>query len=60
VERGQPNPDCHPYPQQIAGFFDGLELLESGVVSTTQWRPDPADPGSQQPMDEFCAVGRKP
>jgi O-methyltransferase involved in polyketide biosynthesis len=47
-------------PQQIAGFFDGLELLEPGVVSTTQWRPDPAGSGSQQPMDEFCAVGRKP
>jgi O-methyltransferase involved in polyketide biosynthesis len=47
-------------PQQIARFFDGLELLEPGVVSTTQWRPDRADPASQQPVDEFCAVGRKP
>ena len=55
-----PTPIVIRTPQQIAGFFDGLELLEPGVVSTTQWRPDPADSGSQEPMDEFCAVGRKP
>ena len=55
-----PTPIVIRTPQQIAGFFDGLELLEPGVVSTTQWRPDPADSGSQQPMDEFCAVGHKP
>jgi O-methyltransferase involved in polyketide biosynthesis len=46
-------------PEQITGYFDGLELLEPGVVSTTQWRPAPAD-SSPQPMDEFGAVGRKP
>jgi O-methyltransferase involved in polyketide biosynthesis len=28
-------------PEQIAGFFDGLELLEPGVVSTPRWRPAP-------------------
>jgi O-methyltransferase involved in polyketide biosynthesis len=55
-----PTPIVIRTPQQIAGFFDGLELLEPGVVSTTQWRPDPADSGSQEPMDEFSAVGRKP
>ena len=27
-------------PQQIARFFDGLDLLEPGVVSCSQWRPD--------------------
>jgi O-methyltransferase involved in polyketide biosynthesis len=46
-------------PQAIARFFDRLELLEPGVVSTSRWRPDPAvDPGPE--TDEFCAVGRKP
>jgi O-methyltransferase involved in polyketide biosynthesis len=54
-----PTPIVIRTPEQIAGFFEGLELLEPGVVSTTQWRPDPARPGSQ-PMDEFAAVGRKP
>jgi O-methyltransferase involved in polyketide biosynthesis len=46
-------------PQQLLGFFEGLELVEPGVVPTTQWRPDPADP-MPDPMDEYCAVGRKP
>ena len=27
-------------PQQIARFFDGLELLPPGVVSCSRWRPD--------------------
>jgi hypothetical protein len=46
----------------IARFFDRLELLEPGVVSTTRWRPDPADAaaGPIPETDEFCAVGRKP
>jgi S-adenosyl methyltransferase len=48
-------------PAQIAGFLDGLELLEPGVVSTPRWRPDPVDIGGQeQEVDQFCAVGRKP
>jgi O-methyltransferase involved in polyketide biosynthesis len=47
-------------PQELARFFDRLELLEPGVVSTTQWRPDLTDPSSNREMDEFCAVGRKP
>jgi hypothetical protein len=48
-------------PEQIARFFDGLELLEPGVVSTPRWRPDLADVGDAPPeVDQFCAVGRKP
>ena len=46
-------------PQQIAGFFDRLELLEPGVVPTTRWRPDPSDLTNQD-VDEFCGVGRRP
>ena len=47
-------------PEQIAGFFDGLELLEPGVVPVSQWRPDPDSPGADREVDEFCAIGRKP
>jgi hypothetical protein len=46
-------------PEAIARFFDGLELLEPGVVSTSRWRPDPAE-GPIRETDEFCGVGRKP
>jgi hypothetical protein len=45
--------------QELARFFDRLELLEPGVVSCSRWRPDPADAAAAE-MPEFCAVGRKP
>ena len=49
-------------PEEIAQFFDGLEVLEPGVVSTPRWRPNVADNvgGSARDVDQFCAVGRKP
>jgi O-methyltransferase involved in polyketide biosynthesis len=53
----------HPRsPEQIAGFLDGLELVEPGVVSCPRWRPDPADGTGGLPaeIDAFGGVGRKP
>jgi S-adenosyl methyltransferase len=49
-------------PEQIAGFFEGLELVEPGVVSVPRWRPDPGDLGGGLPaeLDAFGGVGRKP
>ena len=48
-------------PQQIARFFDGLDLLEPGVVSCSRWRPPPSQVGGQPAeVDEFCGVARKP
>jgi hypothetical protein len=48
-------------PGEISGFFDGLELLEPGVVSTTRWRPGQAGTGGgAREVDQFCGVGRKP
>ena len=49
-------------PEQIAGFFDGLELVEPGVVSVPRWRPDPAGVSGGLPaeVDQFGGVGRKP
>ena len=44
--------------EQFAGYFDGLELVEPGVVLVADWRPDPgADRGPEIP--QFGAVGRK-
>jgi O-methyltransferase involved in polyketide biosynthesis len=42
-------------PEQIAGLFAGLELVEPGVVSLPRWRPDPA--GGDGPPREVDAVG---
>ncbi|MEV5703655.1 SAM-dependent methyltransferase [Actinoallomurus sp. NPDC052274] len=44
---------------EIARFFDGLHLLEPGLVSCTRWRPDPGAI-EQREVDEFCGVARKP
>ncbi|HEY6493480.1 MAG TPA: SAM-dependent methyltransferase [Trebonia sp.] len=43
---------------QVARFVDGLELLEPGVVSYSQWRPGP-DAGTRKPVPAWCAVARK-
>ncbi len=45
-------------PDQIAGFFDGLDLLEPGIVPLSRWRPEP-DPWGSAEVDEFCGVARK-
>jgi hypothetical protein len=46
-------------PAEIAGFFDGLDLVEPGVVACPRWRPDPG--GEDVPdVDAFGGVGRKP
>jgi O-methyltransferase involved in polyketide biosynthesis len=47
-------------PAQIDGLFDGLELVEPGVVSCPRWRPEPWEFDVLWDVDEFCAVGRKP
>ncbi len=48
-------------PEQIARFFDGLDLLEPGVVSCSRWRPGISDLGGDPPeVDEFCGAARKP
>ena len=42
--------------QQFAGFFDGLDLVEPGVVSAPTWRPETGD---VKPLDVVCGVARK-
>jgi O-methyltransferase involved in polyketide biosynthesis len=46
-------------PERIAGFFDGLELVEPGVVSTLEWRPEPGS-GPPAEIHSLCGIGRKP
>lgn len=47
-------------PDQIAGFFDGLELLEPGVVSCSRWRPEITRWGEPDEVAMFGGIGRKP
>ena len=58
-------------PDQVASFFDGLDLIEPGVVPCPRWKPDASGaPGTSGatgdgagPADEasvYCGVARKP
>ncbi|MBL7255526.1 SAM-dependent methyltransferase [Paractinoplanes lichenicola] len=43
-------------PERIARFFEGLELVDPGVVSVSDWRPDVEAPH----QDSYGGIGRKP
>ncbi len=56
--------------EEILGLFDGLELLEPGLVPCSLWRPEPEADGTAAPSDEAdlpvwerlisCALARMP
>lgn len=45
-------------PDGISSFFDGLNLVEPGVVTCPQWRPDDDTAGPTE-VDAFGGVGHK-
>jgi hypothetical protein len=45
---------------EILRLFDGLELLEPGLVQVHQWRPGLAAPGHHQQAAGYCGLARKP
>ena len=51
-------PICARDPQAITEFFDGLELLEPGVVACSRWRPD--EGGDTDNVLDYGGVARKP
>jgi S-adenosyl methyltransferase len=44
--------------QELIRFFDGMELLDPGVVSCSFWRPDPVQLGTPVEVYLFGGVGR--
>jgi len=45
---------------EVAALFDGLELLEPGIVPTTGWRPEPDTPDLPLTVvNAWAGVGRK-
>ena len=46
-------------PGQIAAFFDGLDLLEPGVVPVSQWRPGPGLSGLPPAVDTYGGMARR-
>lgn len=47
---------------QVVSFFDGLELVEPGLVWLPEWRPDEETGMRSNPRDSmfWCGVARKP
>ncbi|EGX59200.1 MULTISPECIES: SAM-dependent methyltransferase [Streptomyces] len=62
AQAGYDNTGAVPYvlrsPEQIAAYYEGLELLKPGIVSCPLWRPDPE--ASPEPTYIYGGVGRKP
>ncbi|MEU6241985.1 SAM-dependent methyltransferase [Streptomyces sp. NPDC047024] len=46
-------------PEDVTRFFDGLDLLEPGVLSCSRWRPEPGDEGEPEEVAMFGGVARK-
>ncbi|WP_436534729.1 SAM-dependent methyltransferase [Actinoplanes sp. HUAS TT8] len=60
VEQGKSDVWTRPR-DEFAALFDGLELIEPGVVPASEWRPEPGAgiPGRSD-INVWTAVGRKP
>lgn len=52
-------PIRHRTRKELIGFFDGLELLEPGVVSCSLWRPDRSEIGIPAEVHQYCGLARK-
>jgi hypothetical protein len=64
AQQGYDDTGAVPYvlrtPEQVRGCFEGLEILEPGLVSISQWRPDPANAEAVAAVDGHGAIARKP
>lgn len=47
-------------PAEIERFFDGLSLVEPGLVPVQDWRPGPGEPASDGGITIWGGVARKP
>ncbi|MGH4031124.1 SAM-dependent methyltransferase [Actinomycetota bacterium Odt1-20B] len=56
--RTSDNPRTNRTTPQLTRFFDGLELMEPGLVSVARWRPGRV--GAAEGVDCFGGVARKP
>jgi O-methyltransferase involved in polyketide biosynthesis len=63
AQEGYDDTGAVPYylrtPEQIEAFFDGLEVVEPGVVPIHAWRPDPAPAETVVEVNTYGGVGRK-
>ncbi|MGV9254842.1 SAM-dependent methyltransferase [Streptomyces sp. NPDC003697] len=62
AQQGYDDTGAVPYvlrsPDRLAAYYEGLELLEPGIVSCPLWRPEPGT--VPRPTDIYGGVARKP
>jgi O-methyltransferase involved in polyketide biosynthesis len=46
--------------EELMEFFDGMELIEPGVVTCSRWRPDVMEISEITDVTHFAGVARKP
>ncbi len=46
--------------EDVLGFLAGLELVEPGLVTVPEWRPDAGEPAPAEPIPLYAVVARKP
>jgi O-methyltransferase involved in polyketide biosynthesis len=59
VYRKTPTPIFFRTRAEIARFFDGFDLVEPGLVTVDEWRPDSADPAPEATRWLYGGVGRR-
>ncbi|MFI1395677.1 SAM-dependent methyltransferase [Streptomyces sp. NPDC020681] len=61
AQEGYDDTGAVPYvlrsPEQVSAYYDGLELMEPGIVSCPLWRPEPGS--TPEPTDVFGGVAIK-
>ncbi len=45
---------------EVARFFDGLDIVDPGVVPLNHWNPEPAVSDTEAGLPAYGALGRKP
>ncbi len=45
---------------EVCRFFEGLDLVEPGVVQLHRWHARVGDPGTDRELANYGGVGRKP
>jgi hypothetical protein len=45
---------------EVAAFFDGLQMVDPGLVQLHRWRPGPDADVMSYDIPAYCGIGRKP
>lgn len=45
---------------EFSAYFDGLDLVDPGVVSVFRWRPEPSELGSIRDLPQYAGLAKKP